>query len=120
MSIQNEYDRDKEQMRLDREQEKRDKNQEQFEEDERYHNEQTNHNVGDPTAKRNKGPKGIEDSSDDKGQLHNLVIEGNEASGYGEIDREDGGSSGHGGPGFKAEGGEYASPPIRQDDQVAD
>lgn len=120
MGLQEEYNKDKEQMRLDRERERREKEKEQLEEDQRFHNGQTNHNVGDPTAKRTMGPNGMEDDGDDKGQLHNLVIEGNEASGYGELNENDEGSSGHGGPGFKAEGGEYASPPIRNNDQVTD
>jgi hypothetical protein len=119
MKPEDKYKSDQEKQKIQRELERREKEEERQEEDLRYHNEQTNHNVGDPTAKRNMGPGGMSGQSDDKGQLHNLVIEGNEATGYGDNSDVEA-KSGNGGPGFQAEGGEYASPPIRQDDQPAD
>lgn len=103
----------------ERDKQSREKEQERLEKEKEYRADQTNGNISDPTAKRNIGLGGAQQRDDEKGQLHNLVIEGNEVSGYGDNNPEDENAS-QGGAGFKAEGGEYASPPIRNNDQVAD
>jgi hypothetical protein len=119
MTERNDYYSEREKHREENERERREKEQERLEEDQRFKADQTNNNISDPTAKRNIGLGGAQQRDDDKGQLHNLKIEGNEVSGYGDTDHDDENAA-HGGPGFKAEGGEYASPPIRNNDQVAD
>ena len=120
MNEDNAYRRDLEEERRANDREQQQKEQERLAEEKEYAASQTNNNSSDPTAKRNMGPGGIQEpKGEDKGQLHNLKIQGNEVTGYGDTDHSDENAS-HGGPGFKAEGGEYASPPIRDDDQVAD
>jgi len=65
--------------------------------------EQTNDNHPDPSAKRNVGLNGKTERNDQKDQLENLHIGGNEVSGYGANDPDSKESISQG-PGFEFEG----------------
>src|SRR5687768_7970079 len=69
----------------------------------------------DPTAKRNIGLNGESQRNDQKDELNNLVIQGNEVTGYGANNSEEGEET-KSGPGFGAEGSEYTGDPIRSED----
>jgi len=72
-----------------------------------YKRDQANGNLGDPTAKRNIGLNGATQRSNQKDELKNLHIGGSEVTGYGDNDNEAGEAAS--GPGFEAEGSEYAN-----------
>ena len=71
-----------------------------------YKKDQAGGNLGDPSAKRNIGPNGIMERKDQKDELSNLQIAGNEVTGYGGNDHVNAGESAQG-PGFEAEGSEF-------------
>jgi hypothetical protein len=73
--------------------------------DSEYKKDQANGNLGDPTAKRNIGLGGQMSRPNQKDELENLHIQGNEATGYGANTEEP--NENAQGPGFEAEGGEY-------------
>jgi hypothetical protein len=71
--------------------------------DEKYRLDQANGNSGDPSSKRNIGLNGETQRDNQKDELENLHIAGDETTGYGannHIDSEENSS----GPGFEAEG----------------
>lgn len=70
-----------------------------------YKKDQANGNLGDPSAKRNIGPGGIQQRPNQKDEIQNLHIGGNEVTGYGNNTSDAGESAA--GPGFEAEGSEY-------------
>ena len=73
----------------------------------------------DPTSKRNIGLHGETQRNDQKDELGNLIIRGNEVTGYGGNTNEPGEES-KSGPGFGAEGSEYKGNPIRSKEDPAD
>ena len=75
--------------------------------DEEYKGDQANGNLGDPSSKRNIGLYGATQRGNQKDELKNLHIGGSEATGYGN-NIDDAGESASG-PGFEAEGSEYAN-----------
>lgn len=80
-----------------------------------YKRDQANGNLGDPSAKRNMGPDGTTQRSNQKDELGNLHIGGNEVSGYG--GKTTGAGEQAAGPGFEAEGSEYANDhPVKEDE----
>ena len=72
-----------------------------------FKKDQANGNMGDPTAKRNIGPNDTTQRSNQKDELQNLHIGGNEVSGYG--GNAPGAGENAAGPGFEAEGSEFAN-----------
>ena len=80
-----------------------------------YKRDQANGNLGDPSSKRNIGPDNTTQRSNQKDELGNLHIAGNEVSGYGA--NTEGAGDSAAGPGFEAEGSEFANDnPIREDE----
>ncbi|MDX5348688.1 MAG: hypothetical protein LPJ89_07555 [Hymenobacteraceae bacterium] len=79
-----------------------------------YRQSQTNENVPDPSAKRNIGLGGETQRHNQKDNLDNLVIRGNEVTGYGANDHKHAGENAQG-PGFEAEGSDVKGFPIRRD-----
>src|SRR5690349_10544637 len=79
-----------------------------------YKKDQTNGNLGDPTAKRNIGLNGATQRDNQKDELKNLHIGGSEVTGYGNNSAEAGEAAS--GPGFEAEGSEYANDhPVKEE-----
>jgi hypothetical protein len=72
--------------------------------------------IPDPTSKRNIGLHGESQRNDQKDDLDNLVIKGNETTGYG-ANTTAPGEEEKSGPGFGAEGSEYKGNPIRTEDE---
>jgi hypothetical protein len=71
--------------------------------DQKHRLDQANGNIGDPSSKRNIGLHGETQRDNQKDELGNLHIAGNEITGYGannHVDSEENSS----GPGFEAEG----------------
>lgn len=71
--------------------------------DQEYRLDQANGNIGDPSSKRNIGLNGETQRNNQKDELGNLHISGDEVTGYGDnnyVDSEENSS----GPGFEAEG----------------
>ncbi|KAA9345925.1 hypothetical protein [Adhaeribacter soli] len=81
-----------------------------------FKKDQANGNLGDPTAKRNIGPNGIQQRPNQKDELDNLHIGGNEVTGYGDnLPAADAGENAAG-PGFEAEGDEYTNDhPVKEE-----
>lgn len=73
----------------------------------------------DPTSKRNIGLNGETQRNDQKDELGNLIIRGNEVTGYGDNTSEPGEEL-KSGPGFGAEGSEYKGNPIRSEESEND
>ena len=76
--------------------------------DKAYKRDQANGNIGDPSSKRNIGLGGEMQRANQKDELQNLHIAGNEVSGYGDTNHTDA-EENAAGPGFEAEGSEYAN-----------
>ena len=82
-----------------------------------YKRDQANGNLGDPSSKRNIGLCGEMQRNDQKDELKNLHIGGDEVSGYGATNHTDLGENAAG-PGFEAEGSEYSNDnPVRDEDE---
>ena len=75
--------------------------------DTEFKRDQANGNLGDPTAKRNLGPDNTTQRPDQKDELPNLQIGGNEVTGYGGKTTE--ANENAEGPGFEAEGSEFTN-----------
>ncbi|MBK0402454.1 hypothetical protein I5M27_05620 [Adhaeribacter sp. BT258] len=85
-----------------------------------YKRDQANGNIGHPGSKRNIGLGGEMQRADQKDELENLHISGNEVSGYGATNHTDAGENAAG-PGFEAEGSEYSNDnPVKDDDDIID
>ncbi len=75
---------------------------------------QANGNLGDPSAKRNIGLNNATQRDNQKDELENLHIAGNETTGYG--DNTDGAEENASGPGFEAEGSEFSNDhPVKEE-----
>jgi len=85
-----------------------------------YKRNQANGNIGDPSSKRNIGLGGAMQRDDQKDELENLHIAGNETTGYGATNHTDAGENAAG-PGFEAEGSEYSNDhPVKDEDENQD
>jgi hypothetical protein len=85
--------------------------------EEAYERDQANGNIGDPSSKRNIGLGGEMQRNNQKDELENLHIAGNEVSGYGATNHTDAGENAAG-PGFEAEGSEYSNDhPVKDDEE---
>ena len=71
--------------------------------DREHSRDQANGNPGDPSSKRNIGLNGETQRDNQKDELGNLYIKGNETTGYGATNHSDNGEN-SAGPGFEAEG----------------
>lgn len=82
--------------------------------DTEYKREEANGNLGDPSAKRNLGPDNTTQRPNQKDELANLHIGGNETTGYGA--NTTGANENAAGPGFEAEGSEYTNDhPVKEE-----
>ena len=83
--------------------------------DTEFKRDQSNGNIGDPSSKRNIGLNGEMQRANQKDELQNLHIAGDEVSGYGATNHTDA-EENAAGPGFEAEGSEFANDnPIREE-----
>ncbi|MFC5269829.1 hypothetical protein [Adhaeribacter terreus] len=83
-----------------------------------FKRDQANGNIGDPSSKRNIGLGGETQRDNQKDELENLCIAGDEVSGYGANNHTDIGENAAG-PGFEAEGSEFSNDnPVRDEDEI--